>query len=116
DGREGSGPLSGHGREDGGHHGRRAPYPRAGARGEVALLEQVDRKVARAHGRKIAGIGDRLVLQALHLRGPRNGPRTPPSGGQPFTPAWRARSCTSTWTPFTRPSSSGTAPSCAGAR
>ncbi len=27
--------------------------------------------------------GDRLVLQVLHLRGPRNGPRTPPVGGRP---------------------------------
>ena len=28
---------------------------------------------------------NRLLLQALQLRGPRNGPRTPPLGGQPFT-------------------------------
>src|SRR6266853_6536210 len=29
---------------------------------------------------------DGLVLQALHLRGPRNGPRTPPVGGRSFPP------------------------------
>ncbi len=27
--------------------------------------------------------GTASLLQALHLRGPRNGPRTPPVGGQP---------------------------------
>ena len=39
-------------------------------------------------------VGCRLVLQALQLRGPRNGPRTPPGRGHPLVWARRAKTKT----------------------
>src|SRR6185295_13030549 len=48
--------------------------------------------------------GDRLLLQALQLRGPRHGPRTPPAAGdrfcgRPFTASSSSAAGASTWPP-----------------
>ncbi len=41
----------------------------------------------------------RLLLQALQLRGPRHGPRTPPLGGQPSTSSGPSAAGAQTWPP-----------------
>src|SRR5260370_21973584 len=41
----------------------------------------------------------RLVLQAFQLRGPRNGPRTPPVGGPPFSSSGSSAAGAQKWPP-----------------
>src|ERR1051325_8801403 len=44
-------------------------------------------------------VDDRLLLQAFHLRGPRNGPRTPPDGGRPFSSSGSSAAGAPKWPP-----------------